>query len=456
MKSILFIIPWSDYYKNNTKTTFADSPERAPEGVVGLATFLKQSGFPVQIADMMQILRSENGNAESALNVLWNICMDFHPDVIGFSFFTARFKPTSDIFYSLKSKYISSQIQMPYMVGGGVHPTLLPQLTLKHIQFDALIIGEGEYPLMRFLNGEAPSSIKGFYFKGDKEIVKADIIKDLDALPFPDWNLINKKFYLQPSFQISNTEPHTVMPISFSRSCTHRCNFCAHGCFLAPRHHSPDYFVKKMEYVAEQCNINTFVIQDSSIGNFRKDWETVCHHLINLGSPYKWWANLRADQADEEFLILMQKAGCIKLFFGFESGSDRILKKMNKLITVEQCLKAAELCHKINLAFYTSYIINYPGEKEEDLKMTESLIIKTRPTSLAVNKFSPIPGSKDYDNNKDLIEPYLKTIDDWNQLGMLISPLLLGNMSEDRFNYWYGHFRSLKEKINKHEGNIHK
>ena len=261
---------------------------------------------------------------------------------------------------------------------------------------------------------------------------------------------------MQPSYQISNTELHTVMPISFSRSCTHRCNFCAHNCFLRARHHSPDYFIKKMESVASQCNVDTFVIQDSSIGNFRKDWEAVCNRLIELGSPYRWWANLRADQADEDFVSLLKRAGCIKLFFGFESGSERMLKKMNKLITVEQCKRAAELCHKMNLSFYTSYIVNYFGEEESDLEMTESLIKQTNPTSLAINKFSPIPGSIDYDNNKELIEPFLDSIEDWTRLGMLISPRLFGNMTEERFNYWYKHLRTLKSEINKNEGHTNK
>ena len=168
MKNILFVIPWSDYYIDNKECTFADSPERAPEGVVGLATFLKEAGFPVKIADMMQILRTENGDVESAINILWDVCLDFRPDVIGFSFFTARFKPASDIYNALNDKYRNNGIELPFVIGGGVHPTLLPQLTLDYIPFDALVIGEGEYPLMCLLNGDSPREIKGFYFKGDE------------------------------------------------------------------------------------------------------------------------------------------------------------------------------------------------------------------------------------------------------------------------------------------------
>jgi radical SAM superfamily enzyme YgiQ (UPF0313 family) len=209
-----------------------------------------------------------------------------------------------------------------------------------------------------------------------------------------------------------------------------------------------------MNSVAKQCHVNTFVIQDSSIGNFQKVWSEVCQRLIEAGSPYRWWANLRANQANAQFLQLMKDAGCIKLFFGFESGSPRVLQRMNKLITVEQCKEAARMCHEIGIPFYTSYIVNYFDEEEADLELTEQLILETHPTSLAINCFSPIPGSKDYSNYEHLVAPYIKTIHDWTTLGMLISPRRFGNMSEERFNYWFKHLREMKKYINAHENNL--
>lgn len=154
---------------------------------------------------------------------------------------------------------------------------------------------------------------------------------------------------------------------------------------------------------------------------------------------------------DEDLLRLLKAAGCIKLFFGFESGSQRVLDRMNKRITIDQCRRAAELCHKLDLPFYTSYIVNYFDEEESDLRLTEELIRETRPTSLAVNKFSPIPGSIDYDTNEERIKPYIKTIHDWTMLGMLVSPRLFGNMPEEDFERWYKHLRGLKKYINSHE-----
>lgn len=456
MKRILFIIPWSGFYIGNANCNFADEPERAPEGVVGLATYLKVHGIQVKIADMQQMLRCNKGEDKKTLDELWSICQSFNPEVIGFSFFTARFQYVSHIFKDLTSRFHSLKLKCPLMIAGGVHPTLLPQNTLSYVPFDAVIIGEGELPLLRLLNGESMDAIKGFFFPGKDSVEKADVIPNLDELPFPDWELIDKDFYTQPSHQISNAIIHKVMPITFGRGCMYRCNFCAHNCFLYARCHSSKYFIRKMEWVSHQCGVNTFIIQDSSIGNFRNTWKEVCYKLIEQGTPYQWWANLRVNQVDEEFLRLLKQAGCIKLFFGFESGSQRILDKMNKRITVEQCRQAAFLCHKIEIPFYTSYIVNYFGETEEDLELTEQLILETQPTSLAINKFSPVPGSIDYDNNISIIKPYIKNIRDWTMLGMLNFPVLFGDMSQERFEYWYNHLRSLKKYINTHETTISK
>ena len=83
--------------------------------------------------------------------------------------------------------------------------------------------------------------------------------------------------------------------------------------------------------------------------------------------------------------------------------------------------------------------------------MTAQLILETKPTSLAINIFSPVPGSIDYDKNISIIEPYIKNIHDWTKLGMLNLPLLFGNMSQERFGYWYNYLRNLKKYINAHE-----
>lgn len=452
MKKILFIIPWSGFYIG-TNYSFAEAPERAPEGVVGLATFLQSKGAVVGIADMQRLLRGNKGDTVATLNDLWAICELLNPDVIGFSFFTARFEYARDIFVALCQAYKCHHQPRPLMIAGGVHPTLLPELTFKYISFDALVIGEGEYPLLQLLKGEPVCNIKGIFLPGDSKIIQAEPVKNIDELPIPDWSLVDKSFYSRPSHQISNNQLHRVMPITFSRGCIYRCNFCAHSCFLYARCHSADYFIQKINSVAKQCEVDTFVLQDSSIGNFRKVWEDVCNRLIAAGSPYRWWANLRANQADAQFLQLMKDAGCIKLFFGFESGSPRVLQRMNKRITVEQCKEAARLCHEIGIPFYTSYIINYFEEEESDLELTEHLIMDTRPTSLAINRFSPIPGSEDYSHYESLVSPYINTIHDWTTLGMLISPIRFGKMSEERFNYWFQHLREMKKNINSHEDN---
>lgn len=448
MKSLLFVIPWKASLVNEDHFVFAEAPERAPENVVNLASYLIKQGAAIEIADMTRFLVETKGSVDGALDLLRRQCERFNPDVIGLSFFTARFEFAARIVEFLYSIYPHER---PLIIAGGVHPTLLPKVTYQYINFDALIIGEGEIPLTNLLKGESLDSISGVFLPGQDKPSAAPILRNLDELPFSDWNLVDHHFYIQPSYQISNTRLDSVMPITFGRSCMYRCHFCAHNSFLKPRCHTPEYFLEMMRHTEKQCGVNTFIIQDSSIGSYKREWIKVCKLLVDAGSPYRWWANLRANQVDEDFLRLIKEAGGIKLFFGFESGSQRILDRMNKRETVEQLEQAAELCHKVGIPFYTSYIVNYFGEEDSDLEATERLILKTRPTSLSINTFSPIPGSVDYDTHADIIEPLLKTIHDWSMLGMLFSPLLFGNMTEERYKYWYKRLKDLKYAINSNE-----
>ncbi len=448
MKSLLFVIPWARKFVDNADYVYAESPERAPENVVGLATFLRTQGVRVEIADMSYLLMQCKGNIEQCLQLLWNKCKSFAPDVIGLSFFTARFETASIIVSFLRSHYRDNA---PMIIAGGIHATLLPDITYQYIDFDALMIGEGELSLVSLLKDEPLDKIRGVYLKGQRTKTMGEAIRNLDDLPMPDWSFVNKEFYSQPCYFLSYSAKERVMPITFGRGCLYRCNFCAHNSFLGKRCHSPEYFIDMMDYTAKQCGVNAFIVQDSSVGSFKKEWAKVCELLIDKGSPYRWWGNLRANQVDEDFLQIMKEAGCGKVFFGFESGSPRILERMNKRVTIEQCKEAARLCHKVGLPFYTSYIINYFGEEDEDLQLTERLIRETRPTSLAINKFSPIPGSVDFDTHQDIILPYMKDVECWTNLGLLNAPRLFGNMSAERFEYWQDHLLQLKKEINSNE-----
>lgn len=446
MKSILFVIPWRKSLEGNSTYDFANEAERAPENVVSLATFLQSKNIKVKIADMFNIMVNNRGNIEQSLNSLLNICTEYSPDYIGLSFFTARFQQASVIVSFLRKHYPKDGIVK--IIAGGVHPTLLPNLTISCIDFDALIIGEGEIPLLKMLGDEESDDIKGVFKAPEFNTEKADVIDNLDDIPIPDWSLIDINFYNRPSYLISYDSPQGVMPITFGRGCGYRCNFCAHSCFLKLRAHTAQYVFNMINSVAKQCNVTSFIFQDSTVGNYKKEWMDFCQLLIDHKCNYRWWINLRVNQADEDLLKIAQKAGCEKVFYGFESGSERILKLMNKKITIDQCKKTAAIHHKIGLPFYASFIVNYIGETEEDLVLSEKLIRETRPTSIAINKFSPIPGSVDFERIKDKILPHIKTINDWSLLGMLCSPVLLGDMPEERFNYWYNYLRELRKTIN--------
>ena len=117
-------------------------------------------------------------------------------------------------------------------------------------------------------------------------------------------------------------------------------------------------------------------------------------------------AQSRADTIDDELAEAMHDAGCMVLFIGFESGSQRILNLLRKGITPEQSIEAGRICRRNKILIFANYMLGAPTETVEDLKMTYSMIKKIQPELHSSTYFSPIPGSDlfDYCKAKDLIK----------------------------------------------------
>lgn len=139
-----------------------------------------------------------------------------------------------------------------------------------------------------------------------------------------------------------------------------------------------------------------------------------CNAIKSTGLEIQWSAQSRVNTLDEEMAVAMKEAGCDCLFFGFESGSQKILDFLNKGITVDQSLRAGELCHKHGLLIFADYMLGIPGETEDDLRATYELMKRIRPQICAGTFFTPVPGSSLYEycleRDLSLIKNYEDTV----------------------------------------------
>ena len=228
--------------------------------------------------------------------------------------------------------------------------------------------------------------------------------EDLDSQPFPARALMNNDLYIRPDTK----EP--MATIQTARGCPSQCVFC-----LTPeisgkkvRFRSPQNVLDEMIECYEKFNIKNFFFKADTFTIDPKWVKEMCELIINsqLYGKIQFTANSRVRPLAKETLELMKKAGCFLVAFGFESGSEEMLKIMRKGTTVEENLQAAKWCHEIKLPFWGYFVIGFPWETKEDILKTKKLIFKTNPDFIEVTIALPFYGTPMYETCKqeDLLE----------------------------------------------------
>lgn len=284
----------------------------SPLGLLYLATALKKNGFTPKI-----IFKKE-----SEINQIEVEVADFKPALIGMSVFTGYLnKRYVDLSKALKA--------LGYLiVWGNAHASLLPEQVLKEPAIDFVVIGEGEETLVELMknlnNKENYKNITGLGFKdanGEIIINPRRNFGDMDEYLI-DWSLINVEDYIVPYF--SGKFKRTLAVVT-SRGCPFNCQFCYNQIFNNRRWraHSAEKLIANLKPVIEEYKIEAIRFLDD---NFfvNKERAFIIARALNL--PY--WAESRVEFVDEKFVDDLKETKCQEIMFGFESGSDRILKEV--------------------------------------------------------------------------------------------------------------------------------
>jgi radical SAM superfamily enzyme YgiQ (UPF0313 family) len=315
-----------------------------------------------------------------------------------------------------------------------------PLLTFRQNPFlDAVCIGAGEEVCLDIMDGKTMKAIKGLMRRDcPGAFEKRTVDDDIDKYPFPDFSTFNVDFYLD----LSLAPPGWVckhFPVMTSRGCPYSCKFCASEWSKPVRLHSPEYVVDLARHVSS-LDIDVICILDDTISASRDRLERICEGFLEsrLFWPHgrlRWYAMIRADQVDPSMLKLMKKAGCFSLHIGVESGSDRMLKLIDKRTSTDLNGKACAYVKEAGLHLSTSYIIGFPGETEPEMLKTISFM--EHQGSSNTRWFFPLqclPGSPFF---YELIETGRLSKEDmnWPNLSELfnVPELLFCDVARDRF-----------------------
>lgn len=346
-------------------------------GIAYIAAFLKKHGQEVIVynADYRDDTRYANqkelfDNTAMYKSILddkghpiWQEIKDkiaaFAPELVGINMMTANFTAARNIAMIVKS--IEANIKI---VVGGAHPTLDPEGTLTVNEFDYVVRGEGEITLLELVEGREPQKILGLSFRRGKLLIhnkRRPFIKDLDILPFPERN----------SF-LNDTSNLELGYVATGRGCPFACAYCASPQLWQRtlRLRSVPNVMAELGYLKANYGAKMIHFIDDTFTASMSRTTELCQQIIAQKLGIQWVCDTRIDRIDEELLSLMKQAGCARVKIGVESGSDQILKKINKAITTEKVRQAVRLIKKCGIPLTVYFMTGFPGETDEDLRKT--------------------------------------------------------------------------------------
>lgn len=338
----------------------------------------------------------------------------FKPDVLGLGMLT----PSTPVALAIADR---GKAAFPHMtvVAGNVHADIFYREILTQSSVDFVVHGEGEYTISELCkaletNQKDLSGIHGISYVDDNGDVRKNasrpVIQDLDALPYPAWNLFPYTRYgLLPFADVARP----VLSMTGSRGCPYRCEFCSllyTGSNYRKR--DPIKIVDEYEFLYERYGIKQVGFVDPIFPLNKKILFKFCEELMRRGLHKKvvWLSETRVDRIDRESLRIMRASGCRRLLFGIESGVDLLLENVNKTFSTETTRRAIRMCREEGIDSVGLFMIGLPGETPE---MTRQTIDFAKSLDLDFAKFAitvPFPGSQMFE---DLRREGRLNRDDW-------------------------------------------
>jgi radical SAM superfamily enzyme YgiQ (UPF0313 family) len=266
-----------------------------------------------------------------------------------------------------------------------------------------MVLGEADltFPdaLKSILNG-GKLDTDGAYRMSDKRldscVVKRPQVADLGELPYPAYDKVNMDFYCQPSVWAIRFMYLSGLGIMTSRGCPFTCKFCVvpniYGRSIRSR--TPEQVVTQVKFLIDRYGIDGLFWFDEVFTGNRKWALAVCRLLQEQKIRLLWGCQTRAHLIDPDLLKVMKAAGCVQIDTGYESGSDRMLKVIDKGVkaTAELYGRFAESCHQAGVRHLANMMINLPGETMEDVEASVQFVRKAKPHVVLWGPYIPVPG----------------------------------------------------------------
>ena len=330
-----------------------------PLGLLQIAAVIRQNGYLVEILDL------SSHSLRDCYKQLNSRCHSF--DYVGFSTYTSTYYVTLKLLHFVKGRNNSI-----VTIAGGPHATALSEDVSK--DFDYVVGGEGEASVLEVLKGTA------------NKIIHSEPIQNLDLLPFPAYDLIDLNNYTRL------VDGNQSLSILSSRGCPNRCAFCNSIIFSknSLRLRSPENVASEINLLYLKYGIKNFRFQDDL---FTIDPERI-GKIFELIPKISYRCFARADTLTEKMCNILLETGCKHVSVGVESGSDKILKLMDKGITSIAIHEGLSNAKNVGLIIRIYLIVGFPGETEKTIEETIKFLKNLPFDEFVVYPLIPYPGTK--------------------------------------------------------------
>ncbi len=397
----------------NPPIRLTDKPRHIPHGLSILANIIrKKMGITPEFVD----INAHRYNEDQVRSIIRSIKFDVV--LIGGQIpVYKRMILYADIIKEINSSAV--------IIAGGSAAMSVPELLLQNSKVDVVCAGEGEKVIIDLLEElksnklEDLKHVKGFYYKVNDQILfsgKPEMLSDLDLeSDIPAYDLLPMEIYL------SNPIIGFGRDIDFisSRGCPFSCTFCYQPWGSHFRAHSVDLIIDTLKYLKKNYGIDFVSFQDDEFMTQKSRVYEFCEQVRKQIPDLLWSCTGRVNLVKDDIVSVMRNAGCVSISYGFESGSPRMLKSMNKIATVDQLENVVKINRKYGIMLPVSFIIGMPGEDNRSCSETVEFCIRNEIPLKSIMFATPYPGTQLFEFavssgriRKDKLHDFIVTLED--------------------------------------------
>ncbi len=370
---------------------FQSGGKTPPLGLACLAAVLQDHQIDVRIVD--------GAISNDYTTTVADILSD-SPAVVGVTASTVSIHNAAEV-----ARRVKNADESIVTLVGGPHVTATPAATMKQfLSFDVGVLGEAEETIVDLLdclrNAWSLWSVDGLILRTDNSVVRTTQrapIANLDTLPFPAWELLPDlgKHYCPPVHTVKQLPAALLVT---SRGCPAKCTFCDRSVFgHHMRAYSAEYVMQMIRVLYHEYGIREFQFRDDNFLAFRPRLAELCWLLIKENLDISWSLAGRVDMVNPRILRSLARAGCWQIWYGVESGSQRVLDVINKRTKLDVIRKAVRQTKDAGISPCGFFMLGMPTETVEDIERTIRFSRELPLDEAHFTFFTPMPGSEVYE-----------------------------------------------------------